>query len=137
MNEIELRTQLQTLLIDDLGYYTFANGAGVAPAIVVQDMNEIISDRTVSGLEVVIFRVPQSAPKTVYGGVQRIRTWQIYLKQWDGDRTLQSAIDKIEQTFPGVRAIPIPVKEAEFKQLVSVKLLDQTSYSPAISTNAE
>jgi hypothetical protein len=126
MNITELRTELQTLLIEDLGYYTFANNAGVAPAIAVLDSGDTVVDRTVSGLEVIVRRMPiRDEGKAMFDCVRASKTWQVFLVQWQGNHTLQNAIDKIRRKFPNTIALPAKIEKGiGIREMIALRIVD-------------
>jgi hypothetical protein len=109
----------------ELGSYTFANNAGVAPAIVVQHRNEPVSDRSVQGLEVVIMRTPTGQVQALLGGGARMRdTWQVFLKQHPGRDTIDVARQKIEASFPGARSIAVATRAGGPLEQLSIRIPD-------------
>ncbi|MBD2018662.1 hypothetical protein H6F43_00495 [Leptolyngbya sp. FACHB-36] len=128
MTSEELRNVLKALLVDELGTYSLASGS--VPAIAIRYSGDIVAKQQTSGLEVVIRAQPESAPGYLYGGVQRKRTWQLYLVQRDGKLTLRAAVEKIEAHFVGARSVPIGVeKNLGIREQVSIRIPDFQDFS--------
>lgn len=129
----ELRDRLLILLADELGTYTIGKPplTNDAPAIAIQDSGETRpNDRAINGLEIIIRRSPGRDSQSVYGGVQRKRSWQLFLVQHQGNHTLQAAIDKLELAFPNTKAIVIGANQQKnIREQVSVKIPDITEFA--------
>jgi hypothetical protein len=123
---LELRSQIQELLTDEIGSYTLPGGVET-PAIAVLDSGETISDRTVTGLEIIIRRVPiRNDGKAMFDCVRADRLWQIFLVQWQGDHTIQDALDKLTQKFPNTKAIPVRFEKGSgIREQFSVRISDE------------
>lgn len=128
MTAEELRDILKTLLAEDLGVYSLESGD--FPAIAVRHSGDVADKQEVSGLEVIVRVEADSNPRYLYGGLQRRRTWQVFLIQRSGPSKLKSAIDKIESRFAGARSVPIKTeKNVEIRAQVSVRIPDQQEYA--------
>ncbi|MBW4421782.1 MAG: hypothetical protein KME13_21610 [Myxacorys californica WJT36-NPBG1] len=125
MNVVELRTQIQELLVDDVGTYALTGGV-TTPAVIVLDSGDVLSDRTVTGLEVVIRRNPISDEgKATFDAVRAAKMWQVFLVQWGGNYTLEAAKDKLRRKFPNTRAVTVKVEKGSgVREQVSVKIPD-------------
>jgi hypothetical protein len=129
MNVTELRTQIQDALVDEIGTYALTGGA-TTPAIIVLDSGDVVSDRTVTGLEVVIRRTPISDDgKPTFDAVRAAKVWQIFLVQWNGNYTLEAAKDKLRRKFPNTRAVPIKVEKGSgIREQISVRIPDDLEF---------
>ncbi len=103
MTILELRQQLEILLADELGSYTLMGSGFVTPAISVRKDSDVITDRTVTGVECVIREFPvTSNPKPAYGLIHDKKQWQSYLVRWaGGENTLESCRQILIENFPG------------------------------------
>lgn len=100
MDLLTLRSGLASLLSSDLGTYTLGNNA-TTPAISVRaPYNPRPPYKSVTGLEVVIEQIPESAPVRQYANEELLRSWTIYLIDWDGDDPTAAAA-KIADAYPG------------------------------------
>jgi hypothetical protein len=126
MKILELRSQIQELLTDEIGSYTLPGGVET-PAIAVLDSGETISDRTVTGLEIIIRRMPvKDEGKPMFDCVRTAKEWQVFLVQWQGEHKMQDAIDKLKQKFPNTRAIPVRVEKGSgIREQFSVRIPDE------------
>jgi hypothetical protein len=125
VNAVELRTQIQELLVDELGTYALTGGV-TTPAIMALNSGDVVSDRAVTGLEVVIRRTPISDDgKPTFDAVRAAKVWQVFLVQWGGNYTLESAKDKLRRKFPNTRMIPIKVEKGSgIREQISVRVQD-------------
>lgn len=125
MNVAELRAQIQELLADDVGTYALTGGV-TTPAVMVLDSGDVVSDRTVTGLEVVIRRNPISDEgKATFDSVRAVKMWQVFLVQWGGNYTLESAKDKLRRKFPNIRAVTVKVEKGSgVREQISVRIPD-------------
>lgn len=125
MKVLDLRNAIQALLSEELGTYTLPGGFET-PAIVVLSTGEVLSDRTVSGLEVVIRRSPvRDEGAECFDCVRAVKTWQVFLVQWGGDYTIDDAKEKIRQKFPGSVAVTLNIdKGGAIREQISLKLPD-------------
>lgn len=133
MTAEELRDRLLILLANELGTYTIGKPplTNDALAICIQDSGEQRpNDRAITGLEIIIRRSPGRDSQGVYGGVQRKRSWQLFLVQHQGNHTLQAAIDKLELAFPNTKAIVIGANQQKnIREQVSIKIPDITEFA--------
>jgi hypothetical protein len=129
VNVVELRTQVQELLIDEVGTYALTGGV-TTPAVIVLDSADVVSDRTVTGLEVVIRRSPISDEgKPTFDSVRAAKVWQIFLVQWGGAYTLESAKDKLRRKFPNTRAMTVKVEKGSgVREQVSIRIPDVADF---------
>jgi hypothetical protein len=120
----ELRDRLLKLLANELGTYTIVGKS--TPAIAILSTGESLpNDRRVEGLEIIIRREPQSEYKAMYGGGYRVKTWQLFASQWDGEYTLHEALFLICAEF-SAKTAAVPIEEQKgIKEQFSVKLTDQ------------
>lgn len=116
INPIELKSDLIAILNDLLGEYTFPDGGTDAAICCVPDpdvgWNYPPQGTKVTGLEVAI-KNPYPDHKSLIGG-DRLQSyeWEIHLKQWDTNASLQEAISRL-------------------KNLPSQYLIERTSAMPA------
>lgn len=112
MDLLTLRESLETLLADDLGVYTLANGIET-PAISVRAAGELTPAQTkVSGLECVIEKQPELSLIRQYAPGPAFRRYTLYLVSWDG-KELGELAQKVVRGFEGavtaeVRALRVP-----------------------------
>jgi len=108
MDLLTLRSGLSTLLSSDLGTYTLGNDA-TTPAISVRAPYEPRPPyKSVSGLEVVIEKIPESEPVRQYGNEELLRSWTVYLIDWSGSDPTPAAA-KIADTYPGTTLTTLQV----------------------------
>jgi hypothetical protein len=133
MNVEALRDRLLLLLADELGTYTIGKPPKTndTPAIAIQDSGESRpNDRAITGLEIIIRRSPERDHNSVYQGVQRKRTWQLFLVQHQGNHTLQGAIDKMELAFPNMRSVLLGANQQKnIREQVSVKIVQLSEFA--------
>jgi len=98
MDLLSLRETLETLLVDQLGTYTLANGV-TTPAISVRAVGELSPARTtVSGLECIIRREAQLTGLVQYERSTSFRSYTIFLVNW-GDEDLGAAAEIVTRGF--------------------------------------
>lgn len=138
MNAEQLRDTLLDLLTDELGTYAVGKPTSptLTPAIFIANTGDNVK-RKVRGLECVIRRIPSESPRSMLGGVNDVKTWQLFLMQWEppegGVCQLQAALDKIKRKFVGMRSNVLGAKEqSEIREQVSVRIPDFTDYLEAI-----
>ncbi|GEM_PF-6702382 len=133
MKAEDLRDRILLLLAEELGTYTIGKPplTNDSPAICIQDSGETRpNDRAITGLEIIIRRSPERNSPAVYGGVHRQRVWQLFLVQHQGCHTLQTAIDKLELSFPNTKSIVIGANQQKnIREQVSVKIPDMTEFA--------
>lgn len=111
MDVLTLRTDLETLLVDDLGRYTLANGVRT-PAVAVRATGEPMPAGTrVEGVELVIRRNPDLEPVNAYQREVAVRRWRVFLVDWEGDRTLDQLAGKVVYAYPGSEVETLKVPE--------------------------
>jgi len=98
MDLLTLREELETLLADELGVYTLANGI-TTPAISVRAVGELTPARTmVSGLECVIQKQPDLTPVRQYDPGPAFRRYTLYLISW-GSTDLSAVAQMVVRHF--------------------------------------
>lgn len=98
MDLLTLREELETLLADELGVYTLANGI-TTPAISVRAAGELTpAQTTVSGLECVIEKQAQLSPIRQYAPGPAFRRYTIYLVSWDA-KDLSAVAEMVVRHF--------------------------------------
>jgi hypothetical protein len=110
MDILTLRTELETLLVDELGSYTLANGA-VTPAVAVRAMGEPMPSGTkVKGVEMILRRNADVEPITSYQREVALRKWRVFLVDWEGDHNLDQLAGRVVYAYPGseVQTINVP-----------------------------
>jgi len=110
MDILQLRTELETLLVDNLGVYTQSNGTET-PAVAVRAQGERTSaGTTVQGVELVLLRDPAMAPINQYSNQAAFRTWTTFLIDWNNDQQLEPLAAKVIEAYPGttVRTLNVP-----------------------------
>ena len=112
MNILDLRTALETTLVDVLGTYKLANGI-MTPAIAVRDMGESLQAGTkVTGLECIILREPELEPIRQYAYEQSVSRWTLFLVLWEeSDISLQEIAGRLLWAYPGSTAVGINVQQ--------------------------
>lgn len=101
MNVRDLRTQLETTLVDVLGTYTLANGVKT-PALSVRAVGESLpAGQRVTGLECIIVREPALEVIRQYRREQAISRWTVYLVDWAGDTSLKEIAEQVVYLYPG------------------------------------
>jgi hypothetical protein len=101
MNVLTLRTELQTLLSAKLGTYTLGNG-NTTPAVSVRATGESLQPgTTVSGIELVIVRDPDSQPLPQYRQQRAFDVWTVYTVKWGGTAELVEVRDLVLTAYPG------------------------------------
>lgn len=99
MDLLTLREELETLLVDDLGVYTLANGI-TTPAISVRSTGELSPANTrVSGLECVLDKQPELPQILQYEHTSPFRIFTLYLINWSGG-DLTPIAEKLLRGFP-------------------------------------
>lgn len=106
---LNLRTALETTLVDVLGVYRLANGMRT-PAMGVRAAGESLPPgTTVEGLECVILREPELEVIRQYRQEEAFSRWTVYLVDWAGDASLQEVAGRLLWAYPGSNAVPITV----------------------------
>lgn len=108
MTAEELRDRILEVLIEELGTYTIAGN--VVPAIAILSTGQSLpSDRTVSGLEIIIRREPDRKPVSTYSGAAAEQIFTVFFSQWEGNYTIGTALDKLDEAgfMNTVRIVPI------------------------------
>lgn len=110
MDILQLRTELETLLVDNLGVYTLPNGTET-PAVSVRSQGERTTPgTTVRGVELVLIRDPALEPINQYTNQAAFRTWTAFLVDWNNDQQLEPLAAKVIEMYPGttVRTVTVP-----------------------------
>lgn len=111
MDILQLRTELETLLVNNLGVYTLSNGTET-PAVAVRAIGErSLPGTTVSGVEMILIRDPELEPIDQYSNQAAFRTWTIYLVDWDNNQDLESPAARILEQYPGTTITQVLVPE--------------------------
>jgi hypothetical protein len=107
---LDLRAALSDLLGDYLGTYTLANGA-TTPAIAVRAIGEARkTGTTVSGMELIIERDPDTIQVQTQGQSPSVLEWTVWLVSWD-ESSLAAPAARLVAAFPNVEAEPVRVPE--------------------------
>lgn len=108
----EFRDVIKDLLFDLLGVYTLPGESELkTPAILLIDPGTLAPNNNCSGLEVVINNQPSRSPVTMYRTSELIDTWDVFLVQWDGARTIAEAEARLLTNFVNAKSRPQPVPE--------------------------
>lgn len=119
INALILRNDVFTILENLLGIYTFPDG-GIAKAIAsLPDPDKgwryPEEGTKVSGLEVVIKQPYPQVASNLGGDRTSAYTWEIHLKQWDTEATLNEVIEKLTWELPDQylieRVSPMPASD--------------------------
>jgi hypothetical protein len=111
MDILQLRTELETLLVNNLGVYTLANGTET-PAVSVRAVGERpAAGTTVTGIELVLIRDPDLSPLDQYSNQAAFRTWTLYLVDWNNDQDLEGPAARIVEQYPGTTVSTVLVPE--------------------------
>lgn len=109
MNILQLRSEIEVLLADQLGLYTLSNGE-TTPAISVRAEGEALpAGQTADGLEAVIIRDPDLTAIPQYSEAGTLRRWVVYLVVWNTYVEIETAIDRMVYTYAGSRVDTVPV----------------------------
>lgn len=132
MELLTLREELETLLADDLGTYTLANGIRT-PAISVRAAGEPSPARTVvSGLECIIQKQPRPTTPRQYATTSPFLSYTVFLVGWDGTN-LTPIATRITQHFASALALevtPLQVPQGQGPQN-QMRLVLQFNPTPA------
>jgi hypothetical protein len=121
MELLTLREELETLLVDELGTYTLANGI-VTPAISVRAVGELSPAGTVvRGMECIIEKQAELPVIMQYTAQRTFKRYTLYLVSWDG-RDLTPASRLILEGFPqavtaSIRPLRVPEGQGPQNQL--------------------
>lgn len=111
MDILQLRTELETLLVDGLGVYVLSNGTET-PAVSVRAPGERMTPgTTVSGVELVLIRDPDLSPIGQYSNQAAFRTWTTYLVDWSNATDLEPLAAAVIEHYPGTAVRPVVVPE--------------------------
>lgn len=119
MDILQLRTELETLLVDGLGVYVLPNGTET-PAVSVRAPGERMTPgTTVTGVELVLIRDPDLSPIGQYTNQAAFRTWTAYLVDWNNDTDLEPLAAAVIEAYPGttVRSVSVPEGAGPMHQL--------------------
>ncbi len=114
---IDLRDECLSLLQGQLGTYTFEDGSVVDAIAIIPDpdlgYDYPRAGTHPSGVELII-QIPYPDAKPLLGlGINKPRTWQIYLKQWDNTKNLIDATNTLINGLPYLltKIVPVPPNE--------------------------
>lgn len=111
MDVLTLRIELESLLADELGVYTFANGVK-APAISVRATGEgMLPATSVTGIEAILRRNPDLEPINAYQREVALRIWTLFLVDWSGSGNLDQVAGKVVYAYPGSEVLTVMVPE--------------------------
>jgi hypothetical protein len=111
MDILQLRTELETLLVDNLGVYTLPNGTETTAVSVRSQGERTLAGTTVRGIELVLLRDPAMAPISQYTNQAAIRTWTAFLVDWSNDQQLEPVAAKVIEAYPGTTVSTVSVPE--------------------------
>lgn len=103
-DEVLAALQADTFFMSKVGTYTFTNGLTETALVVLGSNQTIPGIKAVSGVEVVINRVPDTTTRAVIAGCSvREKKWTIYLVQYEdsGPNDLVEAADRLMELAPG------------------------------------
>jgi len=127
MDAITLRTALETILVDRLGVYTFANGA-VTPAFrILSDGEAPPSYTKVTGIEAILFREPDADPVPSYRDQGAFLLWTLFLVDWSNSGALHRAALDVLAAYPGTLINRVSVPEGEGPQSQSRLVIRTTA----------
>lgn len=121
MDLLSLRETLETLLADQLGTYTLANGV-TTPALSVRAVGELSpANTTVTGLECVLQKQAQLRLVRQYAPNAIFRVFTVYLISWDGN-DLAPAAELVIGGFPSAviadaRVLSVPEGQGPQQQM--------------------
>lgn len=111
MDILQLRTELETLLVDGLGVYTLPNGAET-PAVSVRSSGERTTPgTTVTGVELVLLRDAALAPINQYSNQAAFRSWTLFLVDWSEEVDLEPLAAAVIEAYPGTTVDVVTVPE--------------------------
>ena len=116
MTLLELRTEIAALLSASLGVYTLPNGA-TTPAISVRSSGEALATGTsVTGLEVVLIRDPDLTPIPQYSDAGALRSWTVFLIDWNNATTLEPIGAALVEAYGGTQLTTVAVPKGSGPQ---------------------
>lgn len=111
MDLLDLRTSLETTLVDVLGVYRLGNNS-ITPAIAVRSEGEKLpAGIRVSGLECVILRTPVLKKVRQYRKAPARATWIVYLIDWEGSGLVEEGARALLMDWPGAELFEMRVAE--------------------------
>lgn len=135
MNVDQLKESFLAILEDELGTYQLDQGdCGKVPSLTILDSGQMLpSDRKVSGLEVVIRRIPSHEATPIYGGAWDKKIWTIHLIQRKVEKgelpMLDHALQKVFQSYPQAKATVLGVeKNFNIREQVKLTITDLTDF---------
>ena len=104
LTPMKLRTLIMNAVKDLVGVYALPGASTFSPAIAVlpdkvHGENYPPPETTISGIEIVIHRPRPNASHRLGTDVMRVRKWEIYINQWDGNGELNTVVDKMLDAF--------------------------------------
>lgn len=111
MDILDLRTSLETTLVDVLGVYRLGNNS-MTPAIAVRSEGEgLPAGIRVSGLECVIMRDPVLRKVRQYRNAPARAKWVVYLVDWEGSGLVEEGARAILMDWPSADLYEMRVSE--------------------------
>ena len=107
---LDLRAELETLLADDLGAYTFADDSTATAFRVVHEGDPRPNSIRVTGLEAVLLADPDLQPVRQYRDEAALGAWTLTLIAWD-DVPPGTAAQRVVNAFPGTTVTPLSVPQ--------------------------
>lgn len=106
---LEVRNDLETVLVDYIGKYLLANGQ-IIPAISVQATGQSIAPHTkVSGIEVVLWRDPELVEVRSYRNTGAFTRWTAFITDWGTSDYLQEIGEILLAEYPSATVSTIQV----------------------------
>ena len=103
-DEVLAHLQADAIFMSKVGTYTFTTGLTETALVVLGSNQTIPGIKEVSGVEVVINRVPDTTTRAVIAGCSiREKKWTIYLVQYENSEpnALVEAADRLMDLAPG------------------------------------
>ena len=116
MDALTLRTSLETILVDCLGRYTFANGATTPAFRVLSDAESTPNYTKVAGIEGVLLQEPEPEPVPSYVDQGAFLLWTLFLIDWENSGALFSACLAVLAQYPGTTINRVNVPEGQGPQ---------------------
>jgi hypothetical protein len=114
----QLQLKLMSALATELGTYQ-PPGSALLPAIhvILNIDRDPPRDWQIVGLECLLHRSPQHAPKALFQGVADLYQWQVELVQHDRSKSLENAIELLFCHFQRIKILShAPQSEEMFEQ---------------------
>lgn len=127
----DIRTELETLLKDELGTYTFKNGKTAIASCVLPDghlgWDYPPTGTKANGLEMVLIPDVTLDFKVLLNGFKTISKAQIKLKQWDNAKTTTNATKILVREFSQlieIRPRVLPSTELKIIETQVINIVD-------------